>query len=108
MTSLIPDWTLWYDDETVFTSLDGEPNDSPRWGVVCVTQPGKAKDVLWNEWAYIYHEDMEIWTQHDLVGFIDQQVHFSPMITCVRIGRDMLTGRFKEIVERATKEARGL
>jgi len=63
--------------------------------------------VLWNDPYYIHRTDTDLWTPHDLIGLIDQLVHFSPVIDCVRVGRDMPTRRFKEIVKAATKEMRG-
>jgi len=99
-------WKIWYDDET-FSSEQGKAWDSPEWGTLVITQPGRERDVLWNDTYYIHWSDTDLWTAHDLIGFIDQQVHFSRYIDCVRIGRDTQTEGFKEILRIATIEARG-
>jgi hypothetical protein len=101
-------WTLWYENGEVYTSGHGEPNGSPGWGVVCVSQPGvEGKDVLWNTDYYLHRTDTGEWSAHNLTGLVDQLTHFAPHIDCFRAGRQMVTPSFKAIVNRATKEARG-
>jgi hypothetical protein len=100
-------WTLYYEDGSTFTSAEGEPNDSSEWGVVCITQNVPNRDVVWNENYYIYRTDRGYWTGHDLIGFVDQQVHFAPYIICVRVGRDGDTTEFKRILKEATIKMRG-
>ena len=101
-------WTLWYEDGSTFTSEEGTPNDSPMWGLICIGQPGAAgRDLLWNETYYIFRTDTGEWSAHDLVGFVDQSVHYAPLIECVRIGRDTQTSRFKAVVAAAAVAMRG-
>lgn len=99
-------WTLHYEDGSTFTSEQGKPYDSPGWGVIFITQDVPGRDVVWNEQHYIYRADRGYWTGHDDIGMIDQHVHFTPVIICHRVGRDMDTVEFKRMLQEATLKIR--
>jgi len=100
-------WKLWYADGTAFTDRDGEPWESPVQRVVCVTQPGvEGKDLLYNETHYLHHRGGE-WSAHDLLGLADQTTYHVHTLDCHRMGWDMETRAWKDIVNRALREVRG-
>lgn len=86
-------WRLYYADGSTFDNLDGEPWESPPWGVVGVVQTHS----MWNaerlgqyppqEQIYIYREDCGRWSFHGPSGRDDQFVHFAHVISAYRIGR---------------------
>jgi len=102
------EWKLWYaDGKKTFSNEDGAPNDSPHWGVIFILQPNSDKDVIFNHTYMIYREDLGRWSGHDLIGYIDQQVHYGPLISCTRIGRDILTDDFSKLLNRELVKMRG-
>jgi len=105
--------TLWsfkivYENGDIYTSLDGLPKDAPNWGVLAIAQPNvDYRDILWNEYVYIYRTDRGFWTGHDRGGLIDQLVHFAHLIEAVRFGRDTLDSTMHKIVTSLAIEMRG-
>jgi hypothetical protein len=64
------DWIVWYDDETSFSSDDGQPWDAPRDGVVCITasKPSCGRFLIaWRSY-YCWHFDEQQWVPHDRDG----------------------------------------
>lgn len=100
-------WKLWYEDGTTFSNTDGLQEQSPEWGVVCISQKNDGKDIVWQDSVYIYRTDRGYWSGHDWVGFVDQMVHYSHHVACVRVGRDILTPIMRDIANTAMREVRG-
>jgi hypothetical protein len=101
-------WTLYYENGTKFTNLEGDPQDSPPFGVVFVTQPGlNSRDLIWGVNYLIFRRDLGYWTGHDQIGLFDQLAHFAHLIDSVRPGREMDTDKLKKMIQTATLEMRG-
>lgn len=80
-------WKIWYEDGSVFTSRDGDPQDACPVGVVAIRQnlhceSGHHTDeilkgeprILSND-LYWWRPDVEEWIEGDLLGFLDQAKH---------------------------------
>lgn len=103
-------WRLVYEDGSTFTSEQGKPNDSPKTGSIFVQQRGvNGADIVGEgAKAIIYREDKGGWMPvYDEFGLMDQLMHFAPVISCVRPGRQMWTPEFKELAIRFNREMRG-
>ena len=100
-------WRIYYEDGTTFSNADGQPWESPVWGVVAVTQQTKQQfdDILARgEPWYIYRSDLGYWMEIDNTGLIDQLVHYGHEIQAVRPGRYVPKPVFMAIVRRAQAE----
>ena len=86
-------WKLVYEDGSEFTNLDGEPWESPPWGVIFVVQPGRFEDMLRGKGLgkgyYYFRSDYGRWCFCDDVGMYDQLSHYAHVITAWRFGRNM-------------------
>lgn len=105
-----PDWVIHYEDGTRFSSDQGNPNDSPGFGALFVTQPGiNGMDIVGDgAKVLIYRTDLGGWLPvWDDYGIMDQFTHFMPVISCARWGRQAWVPDFKKIANRAAKEMRG-
>lgn len=104
------EWCLIYEDGTEFSSIEGEPNDSPKTGVIFVLQRGSPNGDILGEGAkaLIYRIDKGGWMPvFDSFGLMDQLMHFAPVISCVRPGRQMWTPDYKRLAIKHTREMRG-
>jgi hypothetical protein len=66
-----PDWIVYYDDSTSFSSQDGPPADAPRLGVQVIA----AKDIgcgrlIWRGWDFYVWMESE-WVVKNLHGLFD-------------------------------------
>lgn len=90
------EWVIYYADGTKFTSGDGFPEDSPKWGVVAIGQMvGTSAMPLGGD----YFTYRGRWYNHDLVGLVDQLTHYAKDIQAVRIGRYINDPQYKQIKE---------
>lgn len=101
-------WRLYYEDGTTFSSTEGKPQDSPPWGVVGVSQPGKEYESLLIGTGdfYIYRKDLKAWHELGDTGLMDHLAFHAHLIDCVRPGRWMAKrGDFKEVVKTMREDA---
>jgi len=96
-------WRVYYEDGTTFDSAQGEPWESPVWGVVCIAQRTTEYDkvlcsgVPW----YVFRSDWGFWQELDTVGFHDVLFNNARHVTVVRPGRYIKTKQFTDIWQRA-------
>lgn len=99
-----PIWCLYYADGTTFSSLDGQPWESPVRPVVCVTdvqlQHSYGPQGLWCEY-YLWHDGFTQWWPHTLEGLLYHLVHNAGDIKAVRQGRRQFDQLAQEIMWRA-------
>lgn len=102
-------WKLWYEDGRSFSSLDGEPWESPEWGVALVVQTNHPQQIVAHSLEYYYHRtDLDMWCDADPIGMIDQMVTYGHLIDCVRVGRWVRPqSKWSALVDKATLELRG-
>lgn len=100
-----PDWTLYYEDGRTFSSLDGEPHESPCWGVVACAQRGGDPLVvgLNSDWL-MWRADLAEWRECGEGGRDDHLVHFGHLVRCWRRTRWVGTADFRAIWARARAE----
>lgn len=106
------EWRLYYQDGSVFDSTDGEPHDSPPWGVVAICQPNVDRQVQDQvlcgpngDW-FLYRTDLGYWHMVANVGLIDHLTHFAHLISAVRPGRwDPRNDHYALIWKRAREDA---
>lgn len=93
-------WTVFYDDGSKFSSLDGRAQDAPRQGVVCITQ---GSSILHRQETYCWERGS--WVGHDRIAcerYLDKEKH------PVRLaGYSVTNERFLEIFAEAKKAKHG-
>ena len=69
------DWVVWYADGSSFTNLDGEPEQAPRWDVLCIAAySGDHGRMIWHATDYYIWEDQwqpPQWVSVDARGLDD-------------------------------------
>lgn len=106
----LPDWTLHYEDGSTFSSDDGRPDDSPRFGAIFVLQPRVDGADLVGDGAkaLIYRVDKGGWMPvFDDFGLMDQLTHYSRQIVCTRFGRQVWTPEYSRMAGEAARRMRG-
>lgn len=104
----VPTWTLYYEDGTWFSSIDGEPYQSPVWGAVMVTQYDREPRACQNDPFLIHRTDQDQWYGCDHAGLLDQLSHFSHVIDCVRVGRWMPSENYRQVRSQANEELKAI
>lgn len=98
-------WVIWYADGSSFTSLDGGPDNAPRWGVLCIAAySGDHGRVIWHGGDYYAFEEGE-WGPRDLVGLIDYLTR-PGAAKIVLVGRHVPPDQFWKIYHRADADPR--
>lgn len=92
------EWLIYYDDGTVFSSEDGEPWESPGYGVLAVLQD-RENTVLCSQDFYIYRKDYGCWIEVHIEGLIDHLVTNAPDVLAVRAGRTVPLSVFKSVLK---------
>ena len=106
-------WRLYYDDGSTFEDTDGEPWQSPPWGVVLCIQPDRKGNerLMMNGDVLMYRTDLGHWTQCGDGGFEDHAVHFGHVISCFRKTRwthdTVHDGNFARILAKARADLDG-
>lgn len=100
MVGPLVDWIVWYADGSTFTSAQGEPKDSPKFGVIAVAQADAwlGHEVMTGEW-YVYRADVRKWFFCDSFGVKDQMIHFGHVIGAVRPGRFVTNDEYAAILK---------
>lgn len=102
-----PLWCIYYEDGTTFSSLDGQPWESPVRPCVCITdtqiQVTYGPQSLWCEY-YLWHNSFNQWWPHQLQGAVYQLTHNLGDIKAVRQGRRQFDEIAKGIMWRAVKD----
>lgn len=106
-------WRLYYDNGSTFDASDGEPWQSPPWGVVLCIQPHLTGNerLMQNGDVLMYRTDLDKWTQCGHDGLVDHAVHFGHVISCFRVTRwthgTVHDGHFARTLERARSDLDG-
>lgn len=89
------EWVIYYADGTKFTSGDGFPEDSPKWGLVAIAQKvdGSVMPLVGDYFTFRGR-----WYNHDLTGIVDQMTHFAKDIQAFRVGRYVDEQIYKSIL----------
>lgn len=101
---VVPKWTLYYEDGSTFSDIDGAPHESPPWGVVAVAQPDIEPAVMVNSDWLMYRTDQAAWAECGSDGFHDHATHYGHLIGCWRQTRWIRREDFKAIWARARED----
>lgn len=101
------DWRIYYSDGSTFDSTQGEPEDAPGLGVVCIVQkcPDRGRMVM-ERWDYYYHRAgaSRPWWGADLFGLIDQLTSSPKGTQAVKAGRTVSIEEFQRIHIEAVRD----
>lgn len=92
-------WVLFYEDGSEFSSSDGNPEESPLWGLVLAAQPYHESAHLYVGDYFVYHDGR--WFNHDLTGLIDLLVNNPQSVKCFRVGRYVANEVYDDILKRS-------
>jgi hypothetical protein len=101
-------WRIYYHDPeaedyfSTYSNQDGEPDDAPVYGVICIVQPmsgGRWRDVVVQGDYYAVDEEGK-WIGMDDNGIADRDANNIPY-SALKEGRWINTDRFNEIYSRA-------
>ena len=68
-------WKIFYDDGSIFSNRDGNPEEAPCRGVQIITQSNErvGRAVIRSSDYYVYSEKMGGWEGVDIFGFCQRQ-----------------------------------
>ena len=94
------DWCIFYNDRSVFTSLDGSPADAPGGGVVAIASEDPQVGCLIHHGTdfYIYDEAQGGWVGMDQWGLCQHLI--DPGQKVIKLGRHMPTAEYMSFVNR--------
>jgi hypothetical protein len=105
-------WTLYYEplpDGTIptFSSEDGQPWESPPWGVVAVGQDSMPvfKDRLLAGPVFLYREDWDCWME--TADPDDQLSAYCNVVSAYRKGRHIRNDWWKNVTKRVVSDLDG-
>lgn len=66
-------WVIWYDDDSSFTNLDGEPHQAPRMGALCIASYAKdhGRIILHGKEADFFFWEDDGWLSCHYSGLLD-------------------------------------
>ena len=85
--------TLYYANGSTF---EGNPEDSPKWGLVAIGVPDERLGVAVLAGDYFAFHDGR-WWNHDLIGLIDTLVN--GQISVLRVGRYVSGEQFQNLIK---------
>ena len=96
-------WRIYYDDFSTFDSNNGEPEDAPAWGVICINQPDPKTNVMrMHRWDYYYwHRKYGQWWGSNLIGMVDQFATYPRDVVALKVGRNADNAVFQAITDMA-------
>ncbi len=96
-------WKIYYSNGTTFSNLDGNPEDAPPTGVICILQnPIKhGWMLLRNKDYYLRLDDWE-WVGCEADGF--WQYMFKPGWKCPKFGENVSDSIYEKIIKQATED----
>ena len=97
-------WRIYYENGSTFSDTDGEPWESPAWGVVALAQPDADPPIMVNADWMMWRTDRECWEQCGSDGFDDHAVHHGHVVRCWRKTRWIPTPDFREIWKVARRD----
>lgn len=102
----MPRWRIYYDDGTTFDDTQGDPEDAPGLGVVCIvsTCPDLGRQIM-SGWDYYYFRPSATppWLGADPFGLIDNLTAKPRQTRAVKAGRTLPTKEYLAV--RAVAEA---
>ncbi len=103
---MTPDWKIFYADGSTFDSLQGEPSESPKAGVICIVYPDEeiGRQIM-HKWDFYYwHPVDKKWWGTDIFGIVIDLFMGDLPHEAGRSGRNTANGNYQAIMERADKD----
>lgn len=95
-------WRIYYGDKTTFDSTQGEPQDAPTTGVICIVQKHPAYGFVVTAMKDFYWWQNGEWWASDQAGF--WQYMFTTGYKIVTFGVSVPAPVFQEIMAKATED----
>lgn len=95
-------WRIYYGDKTTFDNSQGEPQDAPTTGVICIAQKHPDYGFIVSAMKDFYWWAESEWWGSDQAGF--WQYMFSPGYKIVKFGVSVPTPVFNEIMVKANED----
>ena len=97
----MPDWRIYYDDGSVFSSGDGTPEEAPSFGFICAVGYDEAgKRYIMHGWDhYCWDTATSQWWGMDLCGLIDRLT--MNRVTAYKMGRTVSRSDFDRLMNAA-------
>ena len=100
-----PDWIIFYDDDTTFSSDDGSPGEAPAVGVLVLIQENAngnwVLEAKRDYWCWGWRTTNE-WVAVDVAGLQDYLFHYDNW-RMVLYGRWASNEQYQKIMDKATK-----
>lgn len=98
-------WRIYYADGSTFDNTDGEAEEAPAFGVICIVFPDTVvgRVVMWGWDWYYYETECGQWWGSDIHGLLDGLLHGLPR-TAYKQGRNIHNAAFKAILNRAVHD----
>lgn len=99
------DYTIYYGNESTYTSDDGPPEQAPKRGVQVIiqgTEDGTDPELLGAMGYYWWDFEHDLWLSGDVFGFYDYMIQ--PGEKVVLFGRTLTNKEYQSIRDRAIQE----
>lgn len=101
-------WCIYYDDDTEYTSEDGDPFDAPKkHSAIAFGQLSKKSNWEVKGGDFLVHRtDKDRWYAADIHGLVDHVKYFAIHVDAVLEGRTLTNEEFNSIIIRAKHDPR--
>lgn len=99
-------WIVFYDDGSSFSNLDGEPDQAPRWGIICISGYDQNGGRSIQHRTDYYCWNYEQWIAMDGTGLIDYLANFPGKEKVVLMGRHVPNYVFDRVYHMADTDPR--
>lgn len=98
-------WTIYYDDGSTFTHLNGDPVDAPPFGMVVIAQKpvDKPRSLIHGTDFYYWNSDEGEWWGTDWTGVLDRMLNRLPLSALLQ-GRMVSDTKYRETLRRADRD----
>lgn len=104
------EWRIYYGDESTFDSTQGDPEDAPSHGVVCIVMndPDVGRLILksW-DWYYFKRSDEKGdwgWYGADIYGMLDWFMSEPRICSSLKMGRTFANPRYQAVCNAALED----
>lgn len=98
-------WRIYYADGSTFDSNQGEHEDAPPFGVICIVYPNDLVGrIIMHGWDWYYWvTEVGQWWGSDIYGVLDRLLHNLPLCA-LKQGRNASNERYRQMMTAADKD----